>query len=534
MVVRLLPAAVTVLLGTVLAAAVLLPEGRWNQTVREVVAAALFLENWQLAADSVDYAARNNATSVVQHFWSLSIQVQFFLIWPVLVAVVAMVARGAVHRLHTHLSIALLGVFAMSLTYSVALTITNQPLAYFHTLTRLWEFALGGLLALWMGRFPWTREERVAFGWVGVVGLLVCGAVLPVGAVFPGIAALWPTACGGLVLLAGVTRSRYGVDRLLTLRPGAVRRRPELLPLPLALAGARPVHGGAGAGRRRVLRRHRRDRGLRDARDPHPPVRRAAGAPPPHRASATPTGSARSGVAAVLVAAGCWQLVTVQRAHTAPIGDAAHPGALALVDGPPAEAPLLPAPVSVYDDWVRVDAVGLRADGPVPVRHVRPARGRAREAHRGRRRLAHAAALRGAHPHRAAAQLADHRHPARRLPVLDGLRGSRGRAGLPCLEHRGGRRDRRAAPRRRRHTRQPGRPAGPHRADPAGFRRAVVAAARPGDPRAGGPRQPALRLLGARLRAAERARRRDLRRGPGRRLRRRPARTSNATTCRPT
>ncbi|HYH31073.1 MAG TPA: acyltransferase, partial [Pseudonocardia sp.] len=219
MVLRLLPAAVTVLLGTVVAAALLLPEGRWLQTVREVAATALFLENWQLAADSVDYAARSNATSVVQHFWSLSIQVQFFVAWPLAVALLVLVARGAAHRLHAHLTLTLLGVFAASLAFSVALTAADQPLAYFNSLTRLWEFALGGLLALWIDRFPWTRGERVGFGWTGVLGLLACGFVLDGASVFPGYAALWPTVCAVLVLQAGVTRSRYGVDRVLTWRP---------------------------------------------------------------------------------------------------------------------------------------------------------------------------------------------------------------------------------------------------------------------------------------------------------------------------
>ena len=84
--VRLLPCAVVVLVATVAAGMLLLPEGRWPQTLREVVAAALFLENWQLAVDTVDYAARSNMSSPVQHFWSLSIQGQFFLVWPLLVA----------------------------------------------------------------------------------------------------------------------------------------------------------------------------------------------------------------------------------------------------------------------------------------------------------------------------------------------------------------------------------------------------------------------------------------------------------------
>src|SRR5690606_15367428 len=173
---RLVPAAAVVLVATAGAAALVLPEGRWGQTVREIAAAALFLENWQLAADSVDYAARNNVVSVAQHFWSLSVQVQVFLLWPLLFAVVAIACRGAADKLHRTATLVLAGVFATSLVYSIELTITNQPLAYFHTLTRLWEFALGGLLALHGHRIALTRRGRVAAGWAGVVALVACGA----------------------------------------------------------------------------------------------------------------------------------------------------------------------------------------------------------------------------------------------------------------------------------------------------------------------------------------------------------------------
>ena len=200
---RLLPCAVVVLVATVVAGMLLLPEGRWQQTLGEVGAAAVFLENWQLAADAVDYAARSNMSSPVQHFWSLSIQGQFFLVWPLLVALVALAARGEPTRVREHLTVTTLGVFAASLMFSVALTATNQPLAYFHSLTRLWEFALGGLLALTIDNVRLPRRTRVHLGWIGLTGLLACGAVLRVGTVFPGIAALWPTGCAVLVLLAG-------------------------------------------------------------------------------------------------------------------------------------------------------------------------------------------------------------------------------------------------------------------------------------------------------------------------------------------
>jgi peptidoglycan/LPS O-acetylase OafA/YrhL len=355
MVLRLLPAAMTVLLGTMVAAAALLPSGRWNQTVREVVASALFLENWQLAADSVDYAARNNVASVVQHFWSLSIQVQFFVVWPLLVALVALVARGATTRLlHTQLTLATLGVFVASLTFSIALTDANQPLAYFHSLTRLWEFALGGLLALWIDRVTWRRTVRVLLGWTGVVGLLVCGLVLQVGSLFPGYAALWPTGCAALVLVAGTTGSRYGIDRLLASRPaqylGDLSYALYLWHWPVLVlylvTRDRETVGPAGAvilGVSLVLAL------LTHHLVEKPVLSRPIGVRGAYRLGAV-------GLAVVLLAAAGWQVAATQRAvPVGHVGAVTHPGAQALFGEVPDRAELLPPPVSVYEDWVRIE-----------------------------------------------------------------------------------------------------------------------------------------------------------------------------------
>jgi peptidoglycan/LPS O-acetylase OafA/YrhL len=355
MILRLLPATATVLLGTVIAGAVLLPEGRWNQTIREVVATAFFVENWQLTADAVDYAARSNATSVVQHFWSLSIQVQFFVAWPLLVALVALVARNTGRNLHALLTLTLVGVFTGSLIFSIALTAADQPQAYFHSLTRMWEFALGGLVALWIDRIPWTRGERVAFGWAGVLGLLACGFVLDGGSVFPGYAALWPVVCGLLVLQAGVTRSRYGVDRILAWQPmqwlGNLSYPLYLWHWPVLMlylvARDRDtvgLLGGLGIIALSVLLAVFTSRAVEG-----PALRLPLGVGDTYRYGAAT-------VTVVLLAASLWQFTATQRerSHEA-LGGPENPGAAALVHGDPEPAPLLPAPVSVYDDWVHVD-----------------------------------------------------------------------------------------------------------------------------------------------------------------------------------
>ena len=67
----------------------------------------------------------------------------------------------------------------------------------------------------------WKAPERarVVMGWVGIVGLVTCGAILPVERAFPGYLALWPVLSGALVIMAGSTNSRWGVDRLLSSAP---------------------------------------------------------------------------------------------------------------------------------------------------------------------------------------------------------------------------------------------------------------------------------------------------------------------------
>ncbi len=136
-----MPAASVVLVAVVAAGMWVLPAGRWSQSLREVLAAALFAQNWQLAADAVDYAARSQATSVVQHFWSLAIQGQVFLLWPRAGGGGGAVVPAAAGAPARALTLVLLALGAASLALSIGLTADAQPLAYFHTLTRLWEFA---------------------------------------------------------------------------------------------------------------------------------------------------------------------------------------------------------------------------------------------------------------------------------------------------------------------------------------------------------------------------------------------------------
>src|SRR5690625_3086818 len=214
---RLLPASLTVLAAVLVATRVLMPFTREEATYLEVVASALYLENWALAAKSVDYLARDEPSSPVQHFWAMSIQGQFYLLWIVVFGVALALRRREVQR---SLGWVLTVLFAASSAFSVYLTAANQPLAYFHTATRVWELSAGGLLALVSSR---VRRMPDAWGalasWVGLAMIVLTGVILPVSDAFPGVVAAWPLAGAVLVLLGSGAQSALGADRLLTIRP---------------------------------------------------------------------------------------------------------------------------------------------------------------------------------------------------------------------------------------------------------------------------------------------------------------------------
>ncbi|WP_220126190.1 acyltransferase family protein [Pseudarthrobacter sp. B4EP4b] len=224
---RLLPAAVVVILGVLAGTWLILPQSRWPQVLDQAWASLLYSQNWLLADTAVDYYAQDHAgASPLQHFWSLSIQGQVFILWPLVFAgtagLLVLLRRipacaGITYR--GLLAVVFGTVFAWSLAYSVEQTATNQAYAYFDTRARLWEFALGSLLALALPYLKPARGLRVMLGWAGLAAMVSCGLLLTVDRSFPGYVALWPTLAGAAIITAGQTGSRFGVDRMLSSRP---------------------------------------------------------------------------------------------------------------------------------------------------------------------------------------------------------------------------------------------------------------------------------------------------------------------------
>ncbi len=217
---RLLPLIAVTLLAVLGATWLFFPVSRWPDIFGQAWASLFYYQNWFLAAESVDYyAAQHSVASPLQHFWSLSIQGQIFILWPLIFAAAVLLSKLARLRIRPVL-LALFGaVFAGSLAFSIASTASNQAFAYFDTRARLWEFALGSLLALLLPYLKLGRGVRIVLGWAGLVAMFACGIVLQVGQQFPGYMALWPTLAAAAIIVAGFTDSRIGADRLLSVKP---------------------------------------------------------------------------------------------------------------------------------------------------------------------------------------------------------------------------------------------------------------------------------------------------------------------------
>lgn len=208
---RLLPAAFVVIFVTSIVVFLTQSQTLWHSFVRQAVASTFYFENWVLAADSVDYLNAHNVPTAVQQFWSLSVEEQFYLVWPLLIMFALLLARGIKRIASLKKTIGLvLGVaVAASLFWSIYLGAIGDKSGYFSTFTRAWEFGAGGLIAVSIAtitRVSKSVSRTIAIsGWValGISALLISPATS-----FPGYAALLPVAGTALVIAGGSSRSR--------------------------------------------------------------------------------------------------------------------------------------------------------------------------------------------------------------------------------------------------------------------------------------------------------------------------------------
>lgn len=218
---RLLPMAATVLLFIAVGSLILFPPVMQMETGRDIVAASLYFVNWRFIAEDVDYFAFSEGiVSPTQHYWSLSVEEQFYLAWPLLLLGCAILAIrlarrpfGVMLTLTTVLAVA-------SLLYSITYTQQEPLSAYFSTLTRGWEILFGAILAIVLPRslrMPRPLAGLLVIG--GVATVIACSFAFNEIDPYPGWRALLPVL-GTMALIVGGSAVHRGVGiRLLAVRP---------------------------------------------------------------------------------------------------------------------------------------------------------------------------------------------------------------------------------------------------------------------------------------------------------------------------
>lgn len=240
---RLLPAAAIVTLAVLAAARFWSGPMAARDVARDAFFSAVYGMNFHLAAEGTDYLNADEPPSPLQHYWSLSVEEQFYIAFPFLVLAVAIVALRFQRAVLTGV---LLLIVAGSLYLSVTMTPRSGVDAYFSTGTRAWEFALGGLVAMlapWLVRTP--RVLAALMSWAGLGLIIYAGLTYGGRTEFPGSAALIPVGGAALLIAAGGRLVPGGAESLLGRRPAQAVGRlsyslylwhwPALFYLPLAL-----------------------------------------------------------------------------------------------------------------------------------------------------------------------------------------------------------------------------------------------------------------------------------------------------------
>jgi peptidoglycan/LPS O-acetylase OafA/YrhL len=206
---RIIPPAAVTILATAIAVWFVMPLLSVFRQAVDLLAAAVNIANWRFIAAGKDYLAGASDDSVATHFWSLSIEEQFYFVWPVLLVALAVLAKRTRWSTRMVVGWGIVVVTAASLFASLLSTASDPVLSYMATHTRAWQFGIGGIVAVagplltgLITKFP-VQVAMWVLGWAGLAAVLVTTVMYDHTTPYPGLAALVPTLGAGAIIVAG-------------------------------------------------------------------------------------------------------------------------------------------------------------------------------------------------------------------------------------------------------------------------------------------------------------------------------------------
>ncbi len=221
---RILPAASVILVVTVVGSLVVLPLLRALEVVKDATWASLFAANLRFSSVATDYFAQGQGQSPLQHYWSLAVEEQYYLVWPlVLLGCVWLAHRRRSTRIWWLVLATIVLLSTASLAYSVWFTYHDPTAAYFSTAARAWELGAGSAVAVVLSRRTWAlpRIATEGLSLVGLAAIAVSVLAFTAHTQVPGYAIALPIAGAALLIVSGAC-GPSAVRRLLSLRPAQV------------------------------------------------------------------------------------------------------------------------------------------------------------------------------------------------------------------------------------------------------------------------------------------------------------------------
>lgn len=215
---RILPAASVVTLATVLASYHWLGFIRGDEVASDAHSALLFVANFHFISLGTNYLTAQRPPSPLQNLWSLSVEEQFYLVYPAIFILVAVIGRR--WRLRWKLAVVLMSIIAASLAWSVDETASDGVVAYFSPFTHAWELALGCLIAVTTTSLKTLpRIPAAVVTWAGLACIALAVVSFDDATAYPGYQAALPVVGAGLVIAGGASIPRYGAEMLLRVKP---------------------------------------------------------------------------------------------------------------------------------------------------------------------------------------------------------------------------------------------------------------------------------------------------------------------------